>query len=83
MSMFEQAARKQYRYPTTRGFVTTEQLWEMPLQSKTGFDLDTTARTINANLKAQPSPAMAAFLAEFEGSDQLADLLEEVRREEL
>lgn len=25
MSMFEQAARKQYRYPTTRGFVTTEQ----------------------------------------------------------
>jgi hypothetical protein len=29
------------------------------------------------------SPAMAAFLAEFEGSDQLADLLEEVRREEL
>lgn len=52
-AMFEQATRKQYRYPTTRGFVTTEQLWEMPLQSKTGFDLDTTARTINANLKAQ------------------------------
>ena len=51
--MFEQATRKQYRYPTTRGFVTTEQLWEMPLQSKTGFDLDTTSRTINANLKAQ------------------------------
>lgn len=29
----------------------------------------------------QPSPAMAGFRAEFEGSDQLQDLLEEVRRE--
>lgn len=52
-AMFEKATRKQFRYPTSRGFVTTEQLWEMPLKSKTGFDLDTTARSINANLKAQ------------------------------
>ena len=29
------------------------------------------------------SPAMAGFRAEFEGSDQLADLLEEVRREQV
>lgn len=52
-AMFEKATRKQFRYPTSRGFVTTEQLWEMPLQSKTGFDLDNTAKIINANLKAQ------------------------------
>lgn len=52
-AMFEKATRKQFRYPTSRGFVTTEQLWEMPLQSKTGFDLDNTAKAINANLKAQ------------------------------
>lgn len=52
-AMFEKATRYAFRYPTIRGFVTTEQLWELPLQSKTAFDLDNVARDINRNLKAQ------------------------------
>ena len=49
---FELATRKQFRYPSTKGDLTTEQLWDLPLQSKTGFDLDTTARNINNQLKS-------------------------------
>ena len=33
-------------------YVTVEQLWQMPLQSKTQFDLDTVAKTVNGELKA-------------------------------
>lgn len=49
---FELATRNKFRYPSIRGDLTTEQLWELPLQSKTGFDLDSVARGINQQLKA-------------------------------
>jgi len=51
--LFIQATRAAYRYPSNRGEITTEQLWDMPLLSKgNGFDLDTVARTLNASIKA-------------------------------
>lgn len=53
MSMFENATRKQYRFPSSKGSLDVEQLWSLPLQSKNGTDLDTIAKTINAELKAQ------------------------------
>ena len=49
---FELATRNKYRYPSTKGELTTEQLWELPLQSKTGFDLDNIARGIKRELNA-------------------------------
>lgn len=49
---FELATRNKFRYPSIKGDLTTEQLWELPLQSKTGFDLDSVARGINQQLKA-------------------------------
>lgn len=39
------------RFPSKRGDLTAEQLFELPLKSQTGFDLDTVARTINNQLK--------------------------------
>lgn len=49
--MFEKALRKKYRYPSNKGDISSEQLWDLPLQSKTSFDLDTVARTINRQLR--------------------------------
>lgn len=46
------AARKQYRFPTNRGDITFEQLWQLPLTVTNGFDLNTTAVEINRTLKA-------------------------------
>lgn len=51
--MFEQATREQFRYPSLKGDLTTEQLWQLPLTSKSGFDLDTVAKTLNREIKAQ------------------------------
>lgn len=52
MDIFEQATRGKLRFTTERGVLTTEQLWDLPLQSKTQFDLDTLAKAVNKDLKA-------------------------------
>lgn len=51
--MFEKATRFAYRYPSNKGMLTTEQLWELPLLSKSNFDLDTVARSLNREIKAR------------------------------
>lgn len=52
MNIFEIAAIQKFRFPTIKGEVTTEALWDMPLVSKNGFDLDDVAKTVNAALKS-------------------------------
>lgn len=52
MNIFEQASRLKLRFPSVRGELTTEQLWDMPLTSKNDFNLDRVARTVNSELKA-------------------------------
>jgi len=52
MNIFEVATIQKFRFPTAKGEVTVEALWDMPLLSKNGFDLDDTAKTINAALKS-------------------------------
>lgn len=52
MNIFEQASRKKIRFASDRGELTTEQLWDLPLLSKNGFDLDTVAKAVNSQLKA-------------------------------
>lgn len=49
--MFENASRKKYRFESAKGELTVENLWDLPLQSRSGFDLDTIARGLNAELK--------------------------------
>lgn len=51
MNIFEQATRTALRFPSVRGVITTEDLWGMPLTSKNGFDLDSTAKSVNGSLK--------------------------------
>jgi len=50
MNIFEQASRQKIRFSSNKGDLTTEQLWDLPLTSKTQFDLDTIAKTVHASL---------------------------------
>lgn len=50
--MYKFAAQNRLRFPSSRGALTVEDLYEMPLQSKSGFDLDSVAKAINASLKS-------------------------------
>lgn len=44
--LFIKASRKKYRFPSKSGLLTVEQLWELPLTSKSGPSLDDTSRRL-------------------------------------
>lgn len=48
--MFEEASRLKLRFDTGMGFVTVEDLWDIPLTGR-GFDLDDLAKSLNRAVK--------------------------------
>ena len=52
MNIFEQATRQALRFSSNRGDLSTEQLWDLPLTSRQGFDLDSVAKEVNQRLKS-------------------------------
>ena len=60
MTIFEKATREKFRYPSTKGLLTTEQLWELPLTAKSGFSLDDVAKAVHAELKAIDTESFVA-----------------------
>lgn len=59
-NLFKYAAISKLRFPSVRGDLTTEQLWDLPLESKSGFDLDSVAKAVNKELKAQAEESFVA-----------------------
>lgn len=51
-NIFETATRAKLRFTSARGELSVEQLWEVPLRSRDGFDLDAVAKGANKALKA-------------------------------
>lgn len=51
MSIFEKATRQKLRFKTASGMVTTEDLWDMPLEGR--VSLDNLARALNKEIKEQ------------------------------
>lgn len=52
MNIYEIAARSKFRFLSNKGLLMTEQLFDLPLSSKSGCDLDNVARAVNTELKA-------------------------------
>ena len=52
MNLFLQAAKQKTRFSTTRGLISVEQLFDLPLTAKDNFSLDNVARGIAQELKA-------------------------------
>lgn len=52
-NMFEIATRQKLRFASSRGELTAEQLWDVPLRARTGddFNLDSVAKAANKVLK--------------------------------
>ncbi len=61
--LFVEASRKAFRYTSIRGELTTEQLWDLPLTSRSGFDLDSVAKAVNADLKAETEESFVSTIA--------------------
>ena len=50
-NIFEYAARNKLRFSSTRGGLTVEQLWDVPLRSTDDFNLDAIAKAANSVFK--------------------------------
>ena len=48
---FEKASRLKVRFNTVKGDITVEDLWDLPLTSRNGADLDTVAKSLNKAVK--------------------------------
>lgn len=59
-NIFEAASRKAFRFDTVRGLVTTEQLWDISLTSRNGFDLDTIGRDVIRQLREVSEESLVA-----------------------
>ena len=78
MSLFERATREQFRFPSNKGLLSTEDLWQMPLTSKSNFDLDTVAKSVNSQLKASTEESFVTP-ASTSGNNLLSAKLEVVK----
>lgn len=58
--MFEKATRQKLRFPSSKGFLSVEELWDLPLQSRSGFDLDSVAKAVNTTLKSSQEESFIA-----------------------
>ena len=48
---FETSAQKKYRFETSVGNITTEDVWDLPLESDRGISLDALAKSLNQKIK--------------------------------
>lgn len=51
-TLFLQATRHKYRFPSVKGELSVEQLWDVPLRSKDDFNLDKVARGVSRELES-------------------------------
>ena len=51
-NIFEFATRNKLRFASSRGELSVENLWEVPLRAKDDFNLNSIAQTVNRGLKA-------------------------------
>jgi hypothetical protein len=77
-NLFEIAARNKFRFVTTRGNVMLEDLFEMPLTSKSGFSLDDVAKGINRQLKSTEEESFVQPAVNI-GQQELRDKLDLVK----
>lgn len=68
MNIFEQATRTKLRFPSIKGLLTIEDVWDLPLTSKTGVSIDALGTATTRELKnlaedsflaTKPNPARA------------------------
>jgi hypothetical protein len=51
MNIFERGTRENSLFPSVKGDLTIQQLWNLPLESKSNFSLDYIAITVNDELE--------------------------------
>lgn len=78
-NLFEYATRSKLRFTSVKGELSAEQLWDVPLRSTDGFNLDAIARTANKVFKDATEESFVAT-AKTPAHTRLEMALEVVKR---
>lgn len=70
--MFEKATRQKLRFQTDKGLLTVEDLWDLPLTSLRGTNLDDIARKLHSDLKNYDNVSFVVKERKSDESIQLA-----------
>ncbi len=71
--MFEKASRRKLRFPSPKGLLSVEDLWDLPLTSNTGkANLDDIAKTLFAAMKETEISFVAPAKTESDSDSKLA-----------
>lgn len=78
MDVFKEGTKINVTFSCKVGELSIQQLWSLPLQSKTGIDLDTLAIGVNEQLKKS---ATESFVKKTSGPDKLLQLKLDILKE--
>lgn len=79
MDIYKAASQLKLRFPSGRGDLAVENLFDLPLQAKGGFDLDTIGRGIISDLKAYGEESLIENRSESPAKRELELKLEIVK----
>lgn len=68
MNIFEIATKEKYRFPSSKGLLSLEQLWDLPLLSQKSACLNTIALTLHNELKEAPTISFVSQASTSENS---------------
>ncbi len=74
-ALFIKATRQSWRFPSSKGQLNVEQLWQLPLQDRSGFDLDSVAKLVNAEVKTQQEESFVTPVKVDDTSRQKLELI--------
>jgi len=75
VNMFELAVKNKFRFGTSAGQLTVEDLWDLKLTSSTPLSLDTLAKTLNKQIKEEEEES---FVVKKSTSNNLLELKFEI-----
>lgn len=78
-NLFEIASREAYRYNSSKGAITTENLWALPLTSRDGMNLDDIGMAIIAELDSTKTGSLVVANKDSAKKKELAQKLEIVK----
>lgn len=77
--LFQLASRQKFRFQSVKGELTVEQLWDLPLLSRSGFDIDHVAKALSVELKTLTDDSFVTSASEKPGKALLEQKLELVK----